>query len=73
VLGQAQDADERKQALQAKGIDLDAVPRHVFNLLNIDVKHVWSPGKNRLSVKGRCLWCYWSMGKLGMRLSRLTQ
>ena len=43
VLSQAQEAYERKQALQAKGIDTTAVARCVADLLNIDVKVV---GKN---------------------------
>jgi len=38
VFTQAQEAFERKQSLQAKGIDSSAVARRVANLLNIDVK-----------------------------------
>ena len=73
VLAQAQEAYERKQALQAKGIDTNAVARRVANLLNIDVKLVWSPGKNRLIVKARSLLCYWSVSELGISMSSLAQ
>ena len=40
VLAQAHEAYERKQALQAKDIDTNAVVRRVANPLNIDVKLV---------------------------------
>ncbi|MFZ0613809.1 MAG: transposase, partial [Desulfobacterales bacterium] len=59
VLGQARETYERKQALQAKGVDENAVARRVADLLEIDIKLVWSPGKNRLIVKARSLFCYW--------------
>jgi REP element-mobilizing transposase RayT len=73
VLSQAQEAYERKQALRDKGIDTNAVARRVANLLNIDVKLVWSPGKNRLIVKARSLLCYWSVSELGASMSQLAQ
>jgi REP element-mobilizing transposase RayT len=73
VLAQAQEAYERKQALQAKGIGTNAVARRIAHLLNIDVKLVWSPGKNRLIVRARSLLCYWSVNELGMSMSSLAR
>jgi len=51
------------------------IPNHfdVANLLNIDVKLVWSPGKNLLIVKARSLLCYCSVRELGISLSQLSR
>lgn len=73
VLDQAQEAYERKQALQAKSIDTNAEARRVADFLNIDVKLVWSPGKNRSIVYTRSLLCYWSVGESGLRLSQFAR
>lgn len=73
VLDTVQEAYQRKQVLQAKGIDTAAVARHVADLLKIDEKRVWLPGKNRLTVKARSLLCFWSVDLLGVSMSSLAR
>jgi REP element-mobilizing transposase RayT len=73
VLGAAQEVYQRKQVLQAKGIDTGFLARYVANLLNIEEKRIWEPGKNRLTVKARSLFCCWSVDLLGESMSSLAQ
>lgn len=73
VLAQARKTYERKQALQAKGVDENAVARRVADLLEIDIKLVRSPGKNRLIVKARSLFCCWLVSELGVSMSHLAR
>jgi hypothetical protein len=73
VLGQIQEVYEWKRALQAKGIDAAAVARRFANLLNIDVKLVWSPGKKRLIIKARSLLFQWSFNESGISMSHLAR
>ena len=51
VLGQAQEAYERGQTLQAKGIDANAVGSRVATLLKVNVKFVWSPWQKPFHYK----------------------
>ncbi|MFZ0240338.1 MAG: transposase [Desulfobacterales bacterium] len=73
VLEQSQETYEQNQALQAQGIDTNAVARHVAKLLDIDIDLVWSRGKNRTIVKARSLFCYWLAGDLGISMSDLAR
>ncbi|MFZ0613816.1 MAG: helix-turn-helix transcriptional regulator, partial [Desulfobacterales bacterium] len=51
----------------------NAVARRVADLLEIDIKLVWSPGKNRLIVKARSLFCYWLVSESGLSMSQLAR
>ncbi|BBO68848.1 hypothetical protein DSCA_27780 [Desulfosarcina alkanivorans] len=73
VLDTAQEAYHRKKVLQAKCIDTYAVARYIANLLSIDEKRIWAPGKNRLTVKARSLFCCWSVDQLGESMSSLAR
>jgi putative transposase len=73
VLDTAQEAYQHKQVLQSRGIDTDAVARHVADLFNIEEKRVRAPGKNRLTVKARSLFCFWSVDLSGVSMSSLAR
>ena len=73
VLDAAQEAYQRKQGLHAEGIDTATVARQVADLLNIDENRVRAPGKNRLTVKARSLFCFWSVDLLGVSMSSLAR
>jgi hypothetical protein len=73
VLDAAQETYQRKQVLHSRGIDTAAVARYVAGLLNIDENRVRAPGKNRLTVKARSLFCFWSVELLGVSMSSLAR
>ncbi|WP_155316948.1 hypothetical protein [Desulfosarcina alkanivorans] len=41
--------------------------------LNIEEKRIRAPGKNRLTVKARSLFCCWSVDLLGVSMSSLAR
>jgi REP element-mobilizing transposase RayT len=73
TLKAANEAMERKYALQAQGVDLDKITNRVANLLEMDTEEVWAPGKYRYLVKGRSLLCYWAVRELSISMSFLSK
>ena len=73
ALKAANEAMERKSALQAQGIGLDEIASRVASILNIDTAEVWALGRYRHIVKARSLLCYWAVRELGTSMASLSK
>jgi chromosomal replication initiation ATPase DnaA len=73
ALGFSQEQVERKYRLKSQGFDLSRLSKRVFELLEVDPKCIYSPGKYRQNVKARSLFCYWAMRELGMSATSLAK
>jgi putative transposase len=71
VLAQGQETLERRYALQAKGVNLDYIADRVAQLLGMDSKQVWRPGKYKQQVVARSLLCFWAVRELGVSMTSL--
>jgi putative transposase len=73
TLKAANEAMERKSALQARGIDLDKIANRVANLLEMDTAEVRASGRYRHIVKARSLFCYWAVRELDTSMASLSK
>ena len=73
TLKAANEAMERKYALQAQGVDLDKIANRVAHLLEMNAEEVWAPGRYSYIVKGRSLLCYWAVRELGISMAFLSK
>ena len=73
VLASAEEAMERRYALQARGIDLAFIASRVSQVLGVKAEEVWAKGKHRRIVEARSLLCYWAVRDLGVPLSSLAR
>ena len=73
VLALANEAMERRYALEAQGVDLSAIASRVSAVLGVEPEEVWAEGKYRRIVKARSLLLYWAVRELGVPMSSLSQ
>ena len=73
VLASAQEAMEKRYALQSRGLDLDRVASRVAEVLSLKPEEVWSEGKYQRIVEARSLLCYWAVRELGVTMSFLAR
>jgi chromosomal replication initiation ATPase DnaA len=73
TLKAANEAMEKKSALQAKGIGLNEIANRVAKLLGMDTAEVWASGRYRHIVKARSLLCYWAVRELGTSMASLSK
>jgi putative transposase len=71
VLASAQEAMEKRYALQSRGLDLDRVASRVAEVLGLKPEEVWTEGKYQRIVDARSLLCYWAVRELGVTMSFL--
>ncbi|MGD9057482.1 MAG: transposase [Desulfobacterales bacterium] len=73
TLKAADEAMERKSALQAQGFDLDKTAKRVADLLEMDTAEVWASGRYHHIVRARSLLCYWAVRELGTSMALLSK
>lgn len=73
VLANANEQMERKYALQAAGLDLDALAQIVAEITGVKTSKIFSPGKKRSRVRARSLLCFWANKELGFTLAELSR
>jgi REP element-mobilizing transposase RayT len=73
VLSESREKMDRKYAFHARGITVDNVFKIAANLMNIEPKLVFAPGKERTRVQARSLFCYWSVRELGISMTKLSR
>ena len=73
VLASAQEAMEKRYALQSRGLDLDRVASRVAEVLGLKPEEVWTEGKYQRIVEARSLLCYWAVRELGVTMSFLAR
>ena len=75
VLGEAEEAFERRYRLAAKGYNLEGVAKRVAELLGVSPEEVLEPGRVRgkVRVRARSLVCYWATSELGVRQGQLAE
>jgi chromosomal replication initiation ATPase DnaA len=73
VLSHAQETMEKGTALKAEGIGYDQVVAAVADLLSLQPHDLLGPGKERTTVKGRILVCYWAVKELGMSMTEVAK
>jgi putative transposase len=73
VLKQSKEDFERRYRLKARGVDLNAIAKHVSVLLDIPAEEVWSKGKYRHIVAARSLLCFWAVNELNISITELAQ
>jgi REP element-mobilizing transposase RayT len=69
----ANEAMERKYALQAQGIDIDKIAKRVADLLDMNTEEVWASGRYSYVVKARSLLCYWAVRELRISMAFLSK
>lgn len=72
MLTAAEDEFERRHALKARGITVDAVAERVAALLAMSIKEVWLPGRYKHTVEARSLVCYVAVRELGVTMRSLA-
>ncbi len=73
VLASAEEAMEKRYALQARGIDLASIASRVSAVLGVKPEEVWAEGKSRRIVEARSLLCFWAVRELGVSMSSLAR
>jgi len=73
VLKTAQENLEQKYELESLGYDFDWLVERVADILKLDPKDLFTPGKYRHVVQARSLVCYWGVRKLGMTTVDLSK
>jgi REP element-mobilizing transposase RayT len=73
ALAAAEEEWERTHALRAKGLDVDQAARRVAQVLGMEVRVVWEPGRKAATVRARSLLCYWSVRELGVTMSAMAR
>ncbi len=73
VLASAQEAMEKRYALQSRGLDLDRVASRVAEVLCLKPEEVWTEGKYQRIVDARSLLCYWAVRELGVTMTFLAR
>jgi len=73
VLASAEEEMERRYALRACGMDLNAIAARVAEELGIKQEDVYVKGRYRKIVEARSLFCYWAVRELGVTMSVLAQ
>ena len=73
VLASAEEAMERRYALQARGVDLATITSRVSEELGVKPEEVWAEGKYRRIVEARSFLCYWAVRELGVPMSSLAR
>jgi putative transposase len=73
VLASAEEAMEKRYALQSSGMDLDGVAARVAELMGVKPEEVWAAGKYRRIVEVRSVVCYWAVRELGVPMSSLAK
>jgi chromosomal replication initiation ATPase DnaA len=71
VLASAEEAMEKRYALQARGVNLSFIASRVSQVLGVKPEEVWAEGKYRRIVEARSLLCYWAVRELGETMSSL--
>jgi hypothetical protein len=71
VLASAEEAMEKRYALQARGVNLSFVASRVSQVLDMKPEEVWAEGKYRRVVEARSLLCFWAVRELGLPMSSL--
>lgn len=73
ILAEAEESMERRQALLAQGVDVDAVAAGVAHLLEMPANAVWQPGRQKRLVAARSLISFWAVRELGVSMSSLAR
>jgi putative transposase len=73
VLSSAEEEWKRTHALRTGGLDVDQVAHRVAEVLGMEMKAVWEPGRKAATVQARSLLCYWSARMLGVSMSALAR
>jgi len=73
VLKAANEARERRYALQARGYTLSRVAARVAEVLGVEEEKVWAFGRRRDIVQARSLLCYWAVRELGVTMISLSR
>jgi REP element-mobilizing transposase RayT/biotin operon repressor len=73
VLSSAEEEWKRAHALRASGLDVDKVAHRVAEVLGMEVKAVWEPGRRAVTVQARSLLSYWCVRALGVSMSALAR
>ena len=73
VLVSAEEAMEKRYALQARGVDLAWIASRVSEVLGVSPEEVWAKGKYQRIVEARSLLCYWAVRELGVPMSSLAR
>jgi putative transposase len=72
VLGDAEEAFERRFALSALGVDFDVLLRCVSEQMSMVPEEILMPGKARHKVQARSLLCFWASRELGTTMTFLS-
>jgi REP element-mobilizing transposase RayT len=72
VLKVADESLEKKYHLKSEGFDIKKLAERVAEILAIDPKEIFKPGKQPMRVKARSLFCYWAVRELGFTMASLA-
>ena len=73
TLSASRETLEQKYSLEAKGYNLEKVADRVCDLIGLDRKDIWSPGKERYRVRARSLLCFWASRELKISQAELSR
>ncbi len=73
VLARSEERLSRKQLLQHRGIDIDAVEQQAVALFDIDIEALRTSGRRKQVVAARSLAIYWAVRELGMAGTTLAK
>ena len=73
TLAASQENLEHKYSLESRGYNLDKIADRVCELLGLDRKDIWSPGKERYRVRARSLLCFWASRELNVSQAELSR
>lgn len=73
LLSNSQDGFDDGYALQNRGIDIEYAAKRVARLMEMPLKDLWQPGKQRRLVAARSLLCYWAVRKLGLSMTAMAR
>lgn len=73
VLSETAENFERHYEIIRRGYDLDKISERVATVCDVEIKDIFSKGKQQRKVKARSLFCYWASRELGISLTELAR
>jgi putative transposase len=64
---------ERHYEIKRRGYNLDKISERAAMVCNVEIKDIFSKGKQKRKVKARSLFCYWASRELGISLTELAR
>lgn len=73
VLSESTEKFERHYEIKRRGYNMDRIAERAGMVCDVEIKDIFSRGKQKRKVKARSLFCYWASRELGISITELAR